>query len=125
MADDTISFVPMTKHIAAYRGDPVRFRMRFSGDVTARSFAAQIKPSSGSTAEPLAEFTLTAEYDEDDGKTYVRVFLSGDDTAALPDVAAWDVQYTPSSEEDPDAEPKTLARGTVTATGQVTVPSGS
>lgn len=114
MADDeTLDFMPTLKNLAYYRGDGATFGVRFAGDVTARTFAAQVKEHV-TDAEPIVALGIDAEYDSDTEKTTVFVSITGTQSAALPDLAMWDFQYID------DGEPITLLAGWVRTSGEVT-----
>lgn len=114
-----ISFIPESLDLNCYAGDgaAVRIVVSSSGatiDVSG-DHEAQIRVKKLDT-DPLDEFIID---DSDAANGVLLMSLTGEQTALLGDgfKGVWDMQWTAT-----DGQPKTLVRGTITCTLDVTRP---
>ena len=108
------SAVP-TKDLLAYQGDNFEAILDFSDDfdVTLYTWAADIRTQVGSPTK-LATFTIEFIEDTTD---QLKISLTSEETAALPESAYWDIQGTLITDV---SQVKTYLRGGFITTTQVT-----
>ena len=107
------SAVP-TYDFLMYEGDSFEAFLDFPMDVTGYIWKSSISQVLGSSVS-LVSFTIDFV---DDDNTKLKISLTADQTALLPEKCYWDIQAT--LESDPSFQ-RTYMRGTVVTTRQVTV----
>ena len=106
------SSVP-TRDLLLYEGDSFEAYLDFDIDVTPFTWQSDISQTMGSGVV-VTSFTIENVEDDD---TKLKISLTSEQTALLPDRAYWDIQATDPG--NPSFQ-KTYIRGTVTTTRQVT-----
>ena len=107
------SAVP-TYDFLMYEGDSFEAFLDFPMDVTGYVWKSSISQVLGSSVS-IVSFTIDFV---DDDNTKLKLSLTADQTALLPEKCYWDIQAT--LESDPSFQ-RTYMRGTVVTTRQVTV----